>query len=290
MIYSMTGYANKNLNLDGFLIQIDIRSINFRFFDLSIKSPEPLRVIDQELRQKIMTKITRGKIELRIHCQESELANLQIKLNLNLLNEYLRLEQQIKDLTPNVESSSIDKIINFPGMLIQPTSKYDEINSMIINEIDTVINELIISQEIEGNKLANSILSKITLIDEIVDKCIKLIPKISLDYQLKLKHRLLDTLNESIINEQRLQQEFAYFCQKSDIDEELTRLKSHIKQCQNLIQQGGMIGKKIDFMTQEMNREANTISSKSSSIEIINYAVELKFLIEQIREQIQNVL
>jgi uncharacterized protein (TIGR00255 family) len=288
MIYSMTGYANKLCQINGTTLQIDIRSVNQRFFDLTIKCPEEFKILEHALREKITSFITRGKIDLRIYYQEAEAG--QAELNTKTLQQYINIVEQIQGFLPQIKLDSISDIINLPGILSYKALDIESIRTELLDEIGQLTQDLQASQQIEGIKLAAILTDKISQIDNLVANAQKLMPQIRSNYQERLRQKLFDSLGEAINNEQRFQQEFAYFCQKIDVDEELSRLSSHIKAFRDLLSTGGAIGKKIEFITQEMHREANTYGAKSVALETSKDAMELKILIEQIREQIQNLM
>jgi len=288
MIYSMTGYANKVFQIGTTTLQVDIRSVNQRFLDLTIKCPEEFKVLEHDIREKITAIVSRGKIDLRIHYHEHDTNKTQ--LNIEALKHYLSLADQIKEFLPQAKLENISQVITLPGILNVKTLDIESIKNDFLSEISVLTTELQASQLVEGYKLADILLDKINQIEKIVTSSLKLMPTIRQNYQDKLKQKLLDALADVVNNEQRFLQEFAYFCQKIDVDEELSRLGSHTKAFRDLLIKGGAIGKKLDFMTQEMHREANTFGAKSAALETTTHAIELKVLIEQIKEQVQNIM
>lgn len=288
MIYSMTGYANQVFQIGTTTLQIDIRSVNQRFLDLNIKCPEEFKTLEHDIREKITSVISRGKIDLRIHYHEHDTNNTE--LNLDVLRHYINLADKIKEFIPDAKLDNISEIVGLPGILSVKTLDLEAIKEDLLVAVKTLVTELQQSQLLEGQKLSEILLDKINQIDGIVTNAMTLIPSIRQSYQDKLKQKLFDTLAESATNEPRFLQEFAYFCQKIDVDEELSRLYSHIKAFRGLLSIGGAVGKKLDFMTQEMHREANTFGAKSAALETTAHAIELKVLIEQIKEQVQNIM
>ena len=287
MIYSMTGYANRNFQLDDTLLQVDIRSVNHRFLDFTLKSPEEFKPIEQEIKEIVSNKISRGKVDFRICIQETSTSNIVI--NQELLSRYAELSEKIKIKIPNIPESTTAEIICLPGMLVKNMFTIEKVKPIFLKEIETLVSDLLESQMVEGEKLQALLIQKVNQIQNIVNQAIEKMPAVISGYKEKLRLKLQDALSDITVNDQRFQQEFTYYCQKFDVDEELSRLNSHIQQFLHLLENGGMIGKKIDFIIQEMHREANTFGAKSISTATSNYAVELKVLIEQIREQIQNI-
>ncbi len=285
----MTGYANRQMILTNNTINIEIKSVNHRFFDLSIKCPDEIRQIESLIREQINNKIQRGKVELKINIKNSNHTNSFLKLNQEIFSQYMEISIQIQNNIPNIKQPSVVEILNLNGMLLQENIEIEEIRSVILEEINKLIIDLELNQAKEGNTLAKIILEKLIRIEGIIESIIKILPQKINTYKDKLHQKLVEALGENEVNENRFTQEFVYFCQKIDVNEEIERLNSHVKQFKDILNKGGVIGKKIDFITQEMHREANTLGSKSVAIETTQFVIDLKILIEQIREQIQNI-
>lgn len=288
MIYSMTGYANKVFQASNFTLQVDIRSVNQRFLDISIKCAEELKIFEHQIREKITAAIRRGKVDLRIHIQEQISANNE--LNFEVLNHYTQIASQIKQYIPQAQLTDITQIINLPGVLSSTVTDVGLLKESLFDEISLLINELQASQAVEGNKLESILNDKLEKMGKIIFQAQQSMLTIRHSYKDKLKQKLMEALGEAINNETRFQQEFAYYCQKIDVDEELSRLLAHIKMFQDILKAGGQVGKRLDFLTQEMHREANTFGAKSAALETTVQAVELKVLIEQVKEQVQNIM
>jgi len=284
----MTGYANRTTQIKNLTFEIDIRSVNQKFCDLTIKCPEEIRRVEKNLREIIVAKIPRGKIDLRIHYKNNQYNN--VKLNTALLEHYLGIVDQIKQYIPNGTFNNISELINLPNMLIIETPDDNLIEANLLTEVSLLVEELLSSQQSEGSKLTTIIVDKIDRIVMIIEEAKAIMPTVKQNYHDRLRQKLYEILNESADNEQRFHQEFAYFCQKVDVDEELSRLNAHCTRFKELLLNGGMIGKKIDFISQEMHREANTFGAKSNSLNTSDLAIELKVLIDQIREQTQNIM
>ncbi|MBY0380115.1 MAG: YicC family protein [Burkholderiales bacterium] len=289
MIYSMTGYTTANVQLPFMNIQLELKSVNHRFFDLSFRTPDEFRILETPIREIINSKIIRGKIDLRITITQPEQAVAKICINHIKLQNYLDICSQIKHIAPDLPYGSITDILAIPGIIISDTIETEQLRNILFDSIRKLCDDLKDNQVIEGNNLSAVILCKIVEIEDIVAKSLQALPSIIQNYKDKMKNKLLVAFENLLINEPRFQQEFTYFCQKIDVDEELQRLKSHTQQFRQLLKDGGVIGKNIDFLSQEMLREANTFASKSVSITTTEYAVQLKVLIEQIKEQLQNI-
>lgn len=290
MIYSMTGYAAKPIQINSSLIQLEIKSVNHRFLDITIKSADEFKPLENLMRNLISSQISRGKIDIKCFFKDNKELNQELHLNQELLKEYLALINQINQLNEFPAPVSAAQIIAMPGIIKQQNLNLEEIQEPILQGFTDLLQEFKLTQEAEGNKLLDILTARLTQIQEIIFNIQPLLAQITHDYREKLKLRLSEVLGESEINDSRLQQEFAFFCQKMDVNEEIDRLGAHVSEFKQLLTKGGAIGKRLDFICQEMHREANTFGSKSVSIETTQKAVDLKVLIEQIREQIQNIM
>ncbi len=290
MIYSMTGYASIVIQFGNATIQLEIKSVNHRFLDITLKSSEEFKSIDNLIRGLISQQISRGKIDVRIFFKDAKDGSQQLSLNENLLNEYLKLVNKINSSGNQSLVCSVNDIIAFPGILAQEQYAIEDLQEPIIKSFTEMLRDFKNSQQAEGSKLATILNSKLTEIQSIIKEVYPILKSVSSSYHAKIKQRLNDFLSESDINDARFQQEFAFFCQKIDVTEEIDRLEAHVAEFKSLLAKGGNIGKRLDFICQEMHREANTFGSKSVAIETTRKAVDLKVLIEQIREQIQNIM
>lgn len=291
----MTGYATYNLEIDNFLLQIELKSVNHRFLDINIKAPEELRFLEYKMRNILQANLGRGKIELRIQFKDFEpsLNSATLILNHDLLANYCKLAAEIMQQYREVTTpASVAEIMNYPGILTSKTLDPNFFETKLETAIYQLINELNLTQQKEGEQLLHILLHKLELMEENIKKAKAILPQMLENYKSELKQKLIEVLEDTLLNEQRLAQEFAYVCQKVDVEEELDRLKSHITHFKELILQDKIksIGKKLDFITQEMHREANTFGSKSTSLNATHIALELKVLVEQIKEQVQNIM
>ncbi len=290
MIYSMTGYAANQIQINSATIQLEIKSVNHRFLDITIKSAEEFKSLENQLRTLIAQYINRGKIDIKLFLKDNQSQNNTLELNHNLLQKYLNLITQIEGYGINQAPLTVPQILAIPGILSQAQFETDEIQEPLLAEFAALLTKFVQTQSIEGDKLQQLLSSRLKQITEIVAQIKPLLGKVTAEYQTKLKQRLAEFIHESEINDARLQQEFAFFCQKMDVSEEIDRLQAHVNEFNALLNKGGQIGKRLDFICQEMHREANTFGSKSVAIETTQKAVDLKVLIEQIREQVQNIM
>ena len=292
MIRSMTGYGKQSLNVDGREYQIEIKSVNHRYLDINIKMPKTLSYLEETVKKEISEKIKRGKVDVFITYENNSKEGKNITINKELAKLYI---EQLKELAEEEKISSnieVMEIAKFPDIL---TIKADEEDEKIKQEITQVTteatNKIVEMKAIEGEKIAQDLLQRISKIEnkimEISSKSTGLIE----EYVVKLEKRIQEILKTEEIDKSRIVQEVVIYADKCSIQEEITRLKSHIYQFRNLItnNQNETIGKKLDFIIQEMNRETNTIGSKANNLEITNGVIDIKTEIEDIREQIQNI-
>ena len=292
MIRSMTGYGKQSLNVEGREYQIEIKSVNHRYLDINVKIPKTISYLEETIKKEISNKIKRGKIDVFVSFENNSEEGRKIEINKQLAKLYIeRLKElaQEEKIGSNIEVMDIAKI---PDVL---TIKVDEENSKIKDEIKQVtqdsVNKILDMKNIEGQKIAQDLLQRISNIqNKIVEISAKSTGLIE-EYVVKLEKRVKELLKNDEVDKSRLAQEVVIYADKCSIEEEITRLKSHIFQFENLISnnQDGAIGKKLDFIIQEMNRETNTIGSKANNLEITNGVIDIKTELEDIREQVQNI-
>ncbi len=287
MIQSMTGFSNISCELENLHISLELRAVNHRYLDIQIRQPEELRPLENQLREKIQNKIQRGKVECRINIQPLSCQSTSLILNSNLLDNLLKLNQDRLKKKKTLTRVSVAEILKFPQIIQQNETDPEIFQKTIFELLDNALNDFCASRIREGEKLSDHLSQRLQAMSKIVVNVEQHMPTALDAYHEKLQTRLKEALAE--IHDDRIKQEFVLFMQKSDIDEELSRLKTHITEVTRILTQKGSVGKRLDFLMQEMNREANTLGSKSISSEVTQASVELKVLIEQMREQIQNI-
>ena len=290
MIRSMTGYGKGSLNLEGREYQIEIKSVNHRYLDINIKMPRTLSYLEETVKKEISEKIKRGKIDVFVTFENNSQEGRNIKINKELAKIYIN---QLKELAQEENISSNIEVIDiakFPEIL---TIKIDEEDEKIKNEITQATKEatdkIVEMKSIEGQKIAQDLLARIEKIENKIEEISKKSTGLIEEYVVKLEERIKQILKDQEIDPSRLAQEVVIYADKCSIQEEVTRLNSHISQFKMLLNSNEAIGKKLDFIIQEMNRESNTIASKSVKLEITNLVIEIKTELEDIREQIQNI-
>ena len=285
-INSMTGYASYSHTIATGTITIEIKSVNSRYFEASFKMSESLRYLEPKLREILKTTTPRGKFDCSISIIKENADSLE--LNQDLIKSLMNKVNYISSLTDKSVLNPLD-VINFPGVIIESKDNKEELEADIFTAFKATLKEFVSNRESEGSRLAQTILNRLELIEKQL-----VIVKENLDSLTKLEREKIKAKIEKLaldinVDPERIEQEVVLQAQKSDIAEEYDRLNSHIKAVKNILENGGSCGKRLDFMMQEFNREANTMASKASSLDITSVAVELKVLIEQMREQVQNI-
>lgn len=290
MIKSMTGYGKTNLSKNDREYQVEIKSVNHRYLDISVKMPKVLSYLEEEVKKEIATKIKRGKIDVFITFQNNSTEGKEIKINTEIAKIYIdelkKLAKQ-EDILANIEVTEISK---FPDVLTITNVQEDEtIKEELIVTVNQATEKLIQMRIVEGNKMAEDLLIRIKAIQGRIKQISSLSTGLIEEYVVKLEGRIKEILKNQELDEARLAQEVVIYADKCSVEEEVTRLKSHISQFENLLNSEDAIGKKLDFIIQEMNRETNTIGSKANNLQITNEVIDIKTELENIREQIQNI-
>ena len=291
MIRSMTGYGKETLSTEGREYQVEIKSVNHRYLDINIKMPKTLSYLEETIKKEISQKIKRGKIDVFITYENNSQEGKNVKINKELAKIYIN---QLKELAQEEKISSnieVTEIAKFPDILtIKIDEEDDKIKEEIIQVTQKATEKIIEMKNIEGNKIEQDLLTRIEKIEKKIEEISKKSTGLIEEYVVKLEKRIKEILKTQEIDKTRLAQEVVIYADKCSIEEEITRLKSHIYQFKNLIKDNNeKIGKKLDFIIQEMNRETNTIGSKANNLEITNGVIDIKTELEDIREQIQNI-
>ncbi|NHR06762.1 YicC family protein [Chromobacterium haemolyticum] len=287
MILSMTGFAASSREFPGGLLSLEIRSVNHRYLDLQMRLPEELRVIEPQLRELISAKVSRGKLECRVGINQVDSAAPTLELNQPMLQRLIEVSQQVREQTGESRGLSVGELMRWPGVMKTNELAPEVLQQLCTESLAVALKDFNASRGREGEKLKVVLEERITGMEAIVVAIKPKLPAILDAHMSKLSSRLQEALGN--VDEDRLKQEFALFAQKIDVDEELARLSTHLSEVRRILKAGGQSGKRLDFLMQELNREANTLGSKSVSTETTQASVELKVLIEQMREQIQNI-
>lgn len=286
-IFSMTAFSRYTLPISGGIVNYEIRTVNHRFLEIYCHLPEKFRQLDFAIREVIRQQLGRGKCELTISFEETQTNSNFVVLNESCLQTLHHHEEHIKKFFPHARSLSVADLLRYPGVIKENKEFASEIEQAILKGLNKSLEKIKEMRAKEGEALALIILEQLAVFEKGVQTIHKFLPQISETLQQKMR----DHLNKLIINidENRFEQELVYWLQKIDVTEEIDRLYTHIAGMKDILKTGGKVGRKLDFLLQEMQRETNTLTSKTPSAIVSKEAVELKVLIEQIREQIQNI-
>ncbi len=287
MIYSMTAYARKEIKADWGNAVWEIRSVNQRYLETYFRLPEQFRGLEPILRERFRKRLARGKVECHLRFEANSKAQSDLNINEDLAKQVIKAANQVMALTGEESRINPFQVMNWPGVMEAPEQDIDTIQKELLEGFEEAIADFIAARGREGDNMKALIEQRLTAITEEAAKVRARMPEI-LQWQ---RDRLLNKFEEAKIelDSSRVEQELILLAQKSDVAEELDRLDSHVKEATNIMKKGGACGRKLDFMMQEFNREANTLASKSISTDVTASGVELKVLIEQMREQIQNI-
>lgn len=286
MILSMTGYANTSADFTAGSLSLELRAVNHRYLDIQLRMPEELRVFEGTLRELISSVLQRGKVECRINYAARE-AQAGTALNRELLLQLSNWNKEVQAALPDARTLSVADVLRWNGMLTAPTASNDELRATLMNLMNTALHEFSASRAREGEKLKEFLSLRLEKIEALRAAVMPHVPAAIAAYETRLVNRLKDAMQNA--EDERIRQEITLFASKIDVDEELSRLASHLIEMRRILKQGGAVGKRLDFLMQELNREANTLGSKSVDAEVSRSAMEMKILIEQMREQIQNL-
>lgn len=291
MIKSMTGFGRAKCEYEGREYNVEIKSVNHKYSDVSIKIPRQISYLEEKVRKEILTKVSRGKIDVFITLQDYSEKGKNIKINKELAKVYIFQLRELAEETGITANIDVIDISKFPEVLNISNEDNEEIYwNELKGVLDTALDNFVAMRETEGNKIRDDLKVRMERIKEKVSKISSYSAGLVEEYIVKLNTRVKELMNTDVIDENRLAQEIVIFSDKSSIQEELTRLDSHISQFLDLLSNGSSpVGKKLDFIIQEMNREVNTIGSKANSTKISEGVIELKTEIEDVREQIQNI-
>lgn len=286
MIYSMTAFARLEIKKDWGDAVWEIRSVNQRYLENYFRLPEQFRGLENTLREKLRQNLTRGKIECALRIESKKSANAVLNLNKELADQVIQSLRWLKAQAGEGEIN-LTEVLRYPGVVEAQEEDLDVISQDLLLAFDELLHDFIAMRSREGEKLQGIIQQRLDAISIEADKVRAQMPAV-LQWQ---RERLLQRFEEAQINldPQRVEQEMILLAQRVDVAEELDRLQMHVKETANILKKGGAVGRKLDFMMQELNRESNTLASKSINADITASAVELKVLIEQMREQIQNL-
>jgi uncharacterized protein (TIGR00255 family) len=287
MIYSMTAFSRIDSNLQWGSLTWELRSVNHRYLEPAFKLPENLRQLETALRDTLRKNVARGKIDCSLKLNVGSTAKPSIEVNIAQAKAVINASEAIKQLDPSISATNALDLLRWPGVINESSVSRDVLLADALTSFNAALTELIESRGREGAELTQFILARLDQMDSLVCEVKMLVPKILTLQRQKLTDKVSELVAE--LDQSRLEQELVLMAQKADIDEEMDRLGAHLSEVRRVVNKGGACGRRLDFLMQELNREANTLSSKSISQATSQAAVEMKVLIEQMREQIQNI-
>ncbi|MBS1159517.1 MAG: hypothetical protein H6R15_1936 [Proteobacteria bacterium] len=287
MISSMTGYAVKTRDIECGSLQLELKSVNSRYLDFHFRISEELRSLEMPLRELLAARLSRGKVECRLSFNASSAKAEQLELNDGLLSALKTLNARVRSEMPEAKPLSVNDVLRWPGMFGDQSIDFAALAPQILALARETLDDFAATRGREGAKLAAMIVERVHAMRDIVRRVAPRIPEAQALFAEKLRQRLQEALGNA--SDDRIMQEVAVFATRIDVAEELSRLSTHLDEVERVLKQGGASGKRLDFLMQELNREANTLGSKSAITEVSQASVDLKLLIEQMREQIQNL-
>ena len=293
MIKSMTGYGRGEAAFEGRTIVVEVRAVNNRYLDCTVKMPRAYIFAEDALKARVQASVARGKLDVFVNISGAGAEGVSVTVNEELAKAYIDALARLHELSGGKapESYSVTDLARFPEVLMVEKQEEDQdtLKKQLLAALDLALADFAAMRAKEGERLAEDILSRAAAIETLVGRVEERSPQTVSEYRARLEAKMTEVLQNTQIDESRLLTEAAIFADKIAVDEETVRLRSHISQLRELLAKGGAVGRKLDFLIQEFNREANTIGSKCSDIEIARYVVDIKAEIEKIREQVQNL-
>ena len=286
-IHSMTGYAALERDLGTARLSIELKGVNGRFLDLNFRCADELRFLEMPVREKLSAAIGRGKIECRLYLHTATATAPRLAPNLDLVRQLAALQTQVQAVVADARPLAVADVLRWPGVLSSDSIAPDQLQAECFALLEAVLKEFMASREREGARLGDIMRAQVTCMRTEVTKVEPMVPGAIAEYSERLATKLREAV--AALDEDRIRQEIGVFSTKIDVAEELARLVTHLCEVERVLDKGGAVGKRLDFLMQELNREANTLASKSVSAAVTAIALELKLIIEQVREQVQNL-
>ena len=287
MTFSMTGFAALEQPLNDATLLLELRAVNSRYLDLHFKLDDSLKSFEPLIRELIGSQLSRGKVECKLNLVQRSQTEKAPQLDETMLQQLAEMQIKTQIFFPQSFALSVADILRWPGVVLHEVLNQESLAEDVKRMLLQGLQELNASRAREGEKLKSLILDRLAQIEALVVKVKPLLPQLHQDYQARLEQKLQETIKT--IDQERIAQELVLFAQRIDVDEELGRLSTHVSEVKRILDSSAPAGKRLDFLMQELNREANTLGSKSVSVHTTQVSMELKVLIEQMREQIQNV-
>jgi uncharacterized protein (TIGR00255 family) len=287
MIRSMTAFAREERQGDWGTLSLELRSVNHRYLEVTVRAPEEIRALEAKLRERIGQALKRGKVDCNIRYQPPAELPGELEINRDLVAGLAHVSREVDTLLYNPAPVNSLEVLRWPGVLQMPTPDPERVQGEVLAAVDAALADLVATREREGEKLKSVILQRCDAMQPIVAQVREHLPEILERLRERLRERLAELKVD--VDEGRLEQELVLQTQRMDVDEELDRLDTHLAEVRRVLEREEPVGRRLDFLMQELNREANTLASKSADVDNTRCAVDLKVLIEQMREQVQNI-
>lgn len=286
MIRSMTAFAREGRDTPWGTLVWELRSVNQRYLDVSLRLPEELRGLDPAVRERLAAALSRGKVEATLKYQPKE-TTTGLALDTDAARALLRAADAVRRLTPELAPLAVVDVLRWPGVLANATADSEALAKAALEALDRAAAQLGEMRAREGARIKDMIGSRVREVQNHIEALVPILPELTQHFRQRLTERLAEV--KQSVDTARLEQEVVLFAQRADVAEEIDRLRAHCAEVERLLKQDQPVGRRLDFLMQELNREANTLGSKASDLRLTNTAVELKVLIEQMREQVQNI-
>ncbi len=287
MISSMTAFAREEYRGDLGVMSWEIRSVNHRYLEAFVRLPEELRVLETSVRERLNARLGRGKLDVSLKFKPGSRAEAGLQVNRRLVGQLLAAEEEMAGILHCDSYLRPLDLLRWPGVLEEQEQDFTPVKQQAMALLENTLDNLIDNRLREGERLAEIVRQRIEGMQTQVDRVRELMPEVLENVRVRIRDRLSEVMEE--LDETRLEQEMALLAQRLDVDEEMDRLETHLTEVERVLSSDEPVGRRLDFLMQELNREANTLSSKSSDVEVTRAGVEMKVLIEQMREQIQNI-
>ncbi len=291
MLKSMTGYGRGEASASGCKFTVELKSVNHRFCEVVVRLPRIINSLEERIRKMIQTGIKRGRVDVYISMEETEERALQVKVDKELAVAYYKSMEELQQILPVTGKIELRDLISMPNIFVveEPEEDLEELWQAIEIALNNAVEQLIQMRVVEGARLAADIKKRVGIIADLNNLIKQRAPLVVEEYRERLTQRLAEWQVEGMLDENRMAAEVALFAERANITEEIVRLDSHLKQVEKCLQSDEAVGRKLDFLMQEMNREINTIGSKANDLVITNAVVDVKSELEKIREQVQNI-
>ncbi|HLQ24250.1 MAG TPA: YicC/YloC family endoribonuclease [Acidiferrobacterales bacterium] len=287
MTSSMTAFARSDFETPGGALVCELRSVNHRYLEFALRLPEELRSLEPQIRELIGKRLSRGKVDCSLYFKAKDNAASELQLNDKLVSKLIELTRKIDDLARNISSLRAIDLLRWPGVLVVPERDTEVLSKTATEAVIKALDELVMVRRREGEHLRTLLEQRLQTMRQIVDSIKPLLPQFVQEFRQRLQARLAEIRQE--VDAARLEQEVVLFAQRVDVEEELDRLSTHITEIGRVLNEPSQVGRRLDFLMQELHREANTLGAKSPDMRLTKATVDLKVLIEQMREQVQNI-